>query len=117
MGSAYLKRGKSVASLWKSVLICTFCCGCCKCRMLYPSGLAYGPGEKVDPNQQTRTSKGTFLSASMDNAGVLSWVEERIAAASLIPRENGEVRVTGSRPVISWFNKCQERLGQASCQG
>lgn len=58
--------------------------------LLYPSGLAYGPGEKVDPEQQTRTSKGTFLSSNMDQSGVLSWVEERIAAVSLVPRENGE---------------------------
>ncbi len=63
-----------------------------RCSMLYPSGLAYGPGEKADPQQQTRTSKGTFVSSGMDPDGVLSWVEERIAAVTLIPRENGEVR-------------------------
>ncbi len=61
-------------------------------RQLYPSGLAFAPGEKIDPNQQTRTSKGTFLMEQSDGNGVLAWVEERIAAVTLLPRENGEVR-------------------------
>jgi hypothetical protein len=30
------------------------------------------PGEQVDPNQQTRTSKGTFLSAWSDDNGILA---------------------------------------------
>ena len=59
-------------------------------KYLYPSGLAFAPGEKVDANQQTRTSKGTFLSTEMDPDGVLAWVEERIAAVTLLPREYGE---------------------------
>eukprot|EP00955_Chlamydomonas_euryale_P086161 364197-Chlamydomonas_euryale.AAC.5 len=59
-------------------------------KMMFPSGLAYGPGERGDASQQTRTSKGTFLSSAMDQDGVLAWVEERIAAATLVPRENGE---------------------------
>ncbi|GAX86213.1 hypothetical protein CEUSTIGMA_g13626.t1 [Chlamydomonas eustigma] len=58
--------------------------------MLFPSGLAFAPGEKVDQEQQTRTSKGTFLSEQTDGDGVLAWVEERIAAVTLLPRENGE---------------------------
>jgi len=58
--------------------------------IMYPSGLAYRPGENSDPNQQTRTSTGTFLSTSQDPDGVLAWIEERIAAITLIPRENGE---------------------------
>jgi len=62
-------------------------------RSIYPSGLAYAPGEKASEEQQTRTSKGTFLSEQMDGAGVLGWIEERIAAVTLLPRENGEVRV------------------------
>jgi prolyl 4-hydroxylase len=60
-------------------------------KMLFPSGLAFAPGEKVDQNQQTRTSKGTFLVEQTDGDGVLAWVEERIAAVTLLPRENGEV--------------------------
>ena len=58
---------------------------------LYPSGLAYKPGEAGDPEQETRTSHGTFLSTGQDSAGVLAWVEERIAAATHLPRSNGEV--------------------------
>lgn len=57
---------------------------------MYPSGLAYRPGEKGDANQQTRTSKGTFMSSSQDHEGVLSWVEERIAAVTRIPVGYGE---------------------------
>lgn len=59
-------------------------------ELMYPSGLAYRPGEKVDTSQQTRTSKGTFLSADQDSEGVLAWVEERIAAVTRVPRGNGE---------------------------
>ena len=60
-------------------------------KSIFPSGLAYAPGEKASAEQQTRTSKGTFLSESMDHTGVLAWIEERIAAVTLLPRENGEV--------------------------
>jgi prolyl 4-hydroxylase len=31
-------------------------------KRMYPSGLAYRPGEAADPEQETRTSSGTFLS-------------------------------------------------------
>lgn len=54
------------------------------------SVLLYRPGEDADPQQQTRTSTGTFLSTHHDPDGVLAWIEERIAAISMIPRENGE---------------------------
>ena len=60
-------------------------------KLIFPSGLAYAPGDKAVAEQQTRTSKGTFLSEQMDHAGVLAWIEERIAAVTLLPRENGEV--------------------------
>lgn len=59
-------------------------------RRLFPSGLAYRAGEKIDSNQEVRTSKGTFLSAEEDSEGVLAWVEERIAAATLLPAGYGE---------------------------
>ncbi|KAJ9525337.1 hypothetical protein QJQ45_003294 [Haematococcus lacustris] len=59
-------------------------------QRMYPSGLAYRPGEHVEGEQQTRTSKGTFLAAGSDGEGVLEWVEERIAAITMLPRENGE---------------------------
>ncbi|GIL91355.1 hypothetical protein Vretifemale_18957 [Volvox reticuliferus] len=48
------------------------------------------PGEAVDPTQQTRASTGTFLAYAMDPEGVLGWVEQRIAAATLLPADNGE---------------------------
>lgn len=53
------------------------------------------PGEKGDRDQQTRTSSGTFLSPNADPDGVLGWVEQRIAAATLLPAENGEVTRAG----------------------
>ncbi|GIL90887.1 hypothetical protein Vretimale_17146 [Volvox reticuliferus] len=59
-------------------------------KFMYPSGLAYRPGEAVDPTQQTRTSTGTFLASAMDPEGVLGCVEQRIAAATLLPADNGE---------------------------
>lgn len=59
-------------------------------QRMYPSGLAYRPGEQVEGEQQTRTSKGTFLAAGSDGEGVLEWVEERIATITMLPRENGE---------------------------
>ncbi|KAG2446239.1 hypothetical protein HXX76_000831 [Chlamydomonas incerta] len=59
-------------------------------KFMYPSGLAYRPGEQVENSQQTRTSTGTFLSSGMDTEGVLGWVEHRIAAATLLPADNGE---------------------------
>lgn len=31
-------------------------------KRMYPSGLAYRPGESANPEQDTRTSSGTFLS-------------------------------------------------------
>ena len=58
-------------------------------KRIVPSGLAYALGEKVDAQQQTRTSQGVYLSHAMDPDGVLTWVEERIAAVTLLPRENG----------------------------
>lgn len=36
-------------------------------------------------------SSGTFLSASDDSSGVLHQIEEKIARATMIPKEHGEV--------------------------
>ena len=41
--------------------------------------------------QQVRTSTGCFLSAAMDPSGATAWVEEKIAAVTHLPVENGEV--------------------------
>jgi prolyl 4-hydroxylase len=54
------------------------------------SSLAWRPTEKADPNQQTRTSKGAFLSRDDDPSGVIAQLEERIAAATLLPPSHGE---------------------------
>ena len=70
-------------------------------KLIFPSGLAYAPGDKAVAEQQTRTSKGTFLSEQMDHAGVLAWIEERIAAVTLLPRENGEVGTTAGSTVTA----------------
>lgn len=58
--------------------------------LLFPRVRLCRPGEKGDASQQTRTSKGTFLSTAQDPDGVLAWLEERIAAITLLPRENAE---------------------------
>ena len=55
------------------------------------SSLAYQQGQDRALQEQTRTSSGAYLTEQMDQNGVLAWVEERIAAISLLPRENGEV--------------------------
>lgn len=57
---------------------------------LRASGLAWRPDEKPVANQETRTSYGTFLDASEDGDGVLQWLEEKIAAVTLLPRHHGE---------------------------
>eukprot|EP00199_Chlamydomonas_sp_CCMP681_P001660 CAMPEP_0119108132 /NCGR_PEP_ID=MMETSP1180-20130426/13484_1 /TAXON_ID=3052 ORGANISM="Chlamydomonas cf sp, Strain CCMP681" /NCGR_SAMPLE_ID=MMETSP1180 /ASSEMBLY_ACC=CAM_ASM_000741 /LENGTH=364 /DNA_ID=CAMNT_0007093715 /DNA_START=1 /DNA_END=1095 /DNA_ORIENTATION=+ len=60
-------------------------------QSMYKSGLAFRPGEKVDGAQQVRTSSGTYLSSFEEGPGnSLSWLEERMAAASLLPSVNGE---------------------------
>mmetsp|Transcript_13032 Transcript_13032/g.37880 ORF Transcript_13032/g.37880 Transcript_13032/m.37880 type:complete len:289 (+) Transcript_13032:762-1628(+) len=60
-------------------------------KHMSPSSLAYRPGESIPESQDVRTSSGTFLSREMDReAGVLSWLEERIAAVTHLPVENGE---------------------------
>lgn len=41
--------------------------------------------------QDMRTSEGTFLSAADDHDGVLHWLEEKIAAVTLLPVHHGEV--------------------------
>ncbi|ONK75876.1 uncharacterized protein A4U43_C03F21510 [Asparagus officinalis] len=57
---------------------------------LKPSTLALRKGETEDTTKGVRTSSGTFVSASEDSTGTLSYVEQKIARATMIPRENGE---------------------------
>lgn len=55
---------------------------------MYPSGLAYRPGEKADSQQQVRTSTGTFLASHGDSD--LDWLEKRVAAVTQLPQGHGE---------------------------
>ncbi|CAL9157626.1 unnamed protein product [Musa hybrid cultivar] len=57
---------------------------------LRPSTLALRKGETAENTQGIRTSSGTFISASEDSSGVLGQIEEKIARATMIPREQGE---------------------------
>ncbi|KAJ8513993.1 hypothetical protein OPV22_004427 [Ensete ventricosum] len=57
---------------------------------LRPSTLALRKGETEENTQGIRTSSGTFVSASEDSSGVLGQIEEKIARATMIPREQGE---------------------------
>ncbi|GAB2259928.1 hypothetical protein Droror1_Dr00010783 [Drosera rotundifolia] len=55
-----------------------------------PSTLALREGESEESTKGVRTSSGTFITASEDNTGVLDFVEEKIARATMIPRVYGE---------------------------
>ncbi|URD94975.1 P4Hc [Musa troglodytarum] len=57
---------------------------------LRPSTLALRKGETEENTKGIRTSSGTFISASEDSSGVLGQIEEKIARATMIPREQGE---------------------------
>ncbi|KAL8151767.1 hypothetical protein V2J09_021575 [Rumex salicifolius] len=57
---------------------------------LEPSKLALRKGESHDTTKNIRTSSGMFLSASEDKTGVLDAIEEKIARATMIPRNYGE---------------------------
>ncbi|GFH31359.1 Fe2OG dioxygenase domain-containing protein, partial [Haematococcus lacustris] len=70
-------------------------------KYMYPSGLAYKPGESIPESQQVRTSTGCFLNAGADPDGVLAAVEAKIAAVTHLPRSHGEA-----------FNVLRYKLGQ-----
>ncbi|KFK22049.1 hypothetical protein AALP_AAs48859U000100 [Arabis alpina] len=48
-------------------------------------------GETTESTKGTRTSSGTFLSASEESTGAPDFVEKKIARATMIPRSHGEV--------------------------
>jgi hypothetical protein len=85
---------------------------------LEASGLAWRPDETPDPGQQTRTSDGAFLSAAEDHAGVLAWLERKIAAVTMLPVHHGEVRCLGGRGLGGHVCTLQGRhpAGQAAAQ-
>ncbi|WOK99639.1 putative prolyl 4-hydroxylase 9 [Canna indica] len=68
---------------------------------LRPSTLALRKGENAENTKGIRTSSGTFLSSSEDSSGVLRQIEEKIARATMIPREHGEA-----------FNVLRYEIGQ-----
>jgi hypothetical protein len=45
----------------------------------------------LPPPQQTRTSTGVFMAAAEDPGGDLQYLEDKIAAATLLPASHGEV--------------------------
>lgn len=57
---------------------------------LRPSTLALRKGETEESTKGVRTSSGTFISASEDSTGTLALIEQKIARATMIPREHGE---------------------------
>lgn len=57
---------------------------------LAPSSLALRKGETTKSTQGIRTSSGTFLIASEDSTETLKYIEEKIARATMIPRDHGE---------------------------
>ncbi|KAJ4716174.1 putative Prolyl 4-hydroxylase alpha subunit [Melia azedarach] len=57
---------------------------------LKPSLLALRKGETFESTKGTRTSSGTFISASEDKTGTLDFIEEKIARATMIPKTHGE---------------------------
>ncbi|KAK8568221.1 hypothetical protein V6N12_006777 [Hibiscus sabdariffa] len=68
---------------------------------LKPSGLALRKGETEESTKGTRTSSGTFLSASDDETGTLDLIEKKIAKVTSIPQNNGEA-----------FNVLRYEIGQ-----
>lgn len=68
---------------------------------LKPSTLALRKGETEESTKGVRTSSGTFISASEDSTGTLGLIEQKIARATMIPREHGEA-----------FNVLRYEIGQ-----
>ncbi|CAN6450728.1 unnamed protein product [Victoria cruziana] len=66
-----------------------------------PSTLALRKGETRDNTQGIRTSSGTFISAAEDKTGILALIEQKIAKATMLPREHGEA-----------FNVLRYEIGQ-----
>lgn len=57
---------------------------------LQPSKLALRKGESSESTKGTRTSSGTFISASEDKTGTLDLIESKIARVTMLPRTHGE---------------------------
>lgn len=57
---------------------------------LQPSKLALRKGETVESTEGVRTSSGMFITSDEDKTGILDFIDEKIARATMIPRVNGE---------------------------
>ncbi|KAA3468049.1 putative prolyl 4-hydroxylase 9 [Gossypium australe] len=68
---------------------------------LKPSTLALRKGETEESTKGTRTSSGTFISASEDESRTLDLIEKKIAKVTSIPRSHGEA-----------FNVLRYEIGQ-----
>ncbi|MBA0579822.1 hypothetical protein Gorai_022067 [Gossypium raimondii] len=68
---------------------------------LKPSTLALRKGETEENTKGTRTSSGTFISASEDESGTLDLIEKKIAKVTSIPQSHGEA-----------FNVLRYEIGQ-----
>ncbi|KAL4434033.1 hypothetical protein ABPG75_000474 [Micractinium tetrahymenae] len=59
-------------------------------RRLAPSGLAFKKGDTAENTRDIRTSSGTFMSREEDPDGVLAFIEDKIAAVTMVPVGHGE---------------------------
>lgn len=57
---------------------------------LQPSKLALRKGETIESTEGVRTSSGMFITSDEDKTGILDFIDEKIARATMIPRINGE---------------------------
>lgn len=65
----------------------SFTCGACLVLppVHPPAGLAFKKGDTEENTRDVRTSSGTFLSRGEDPAGVLAYIEDKIAAVTMVP--------------------------------
>ncbi|KAL4446852.1 hypothetical protein ABPG77_008096 [Micractinium sp. CCAP 211/92] len=59
-------------------------------KRLAPSGLAFKRGDTAENTRDIRTSSGTFMSRDEDPDGVLAFIEDKIAAVTMVPAGHGE---------------------------
>lgn len=59
-------------------------------KRLAPSGLALKAGDTAENTRDVRTSSGTFMSRYDDEDGVLAYIEDKIAAVTMVPVGHGE---------------------------
>ena len=49
------------------------------------AGLAFKKGDTAENTRDVRTSSGTFMARGEDPAGVLAYIEDKIAAVTMVP--------------------------------